>query len=121
MSIIDNVKEILSIVQKLDDIELYRKIVELEGEIIELTREKREVEEKLAQIQRSQEIIEKLKFDSPFYTTDEGPELYCARCVEADRRAIHLVNTGDHKLRRRIWECPHCKTRYVDTRPGRSA
>ena len=36
MSIIDNVKEIANLVQKLGDMELNRKIVELEGEIIEI-------------------------------------------------------------------------------------
>ena len=34
MSIIANAKEITELVKKLDDIELYRKIMELEGEII---------------------------------------------------------------------------------------
>ena len=67
MSIIDNAKEIALLVKKLGDIDLYRKIVELEGEIIELTREKRQVEERLADIQRSQEII-KSYILTPVYT-----------------------------------------------------
>jgi hypothetical protein len=44
MSIINNVKEIADLVQKAGDIELYRKIIELEGELIELTRSNRELE-----------------------------------------------------------------------------
>lgn len=95
MSIIDNAKEVALLVQKLGDIDLYRKIVELEGEIIELTREKRQLEEKPVDIQRSQEIIQKLHFDSPFYATEDGTELYCARCVESDYRAVHVVKTGE--------------------------
>lgn len=116
MSIIDNAKEIASLVQKLGDIELYRKIVELEGEIIELTRDKRQLEDRLADIQRSQEIIQKLRFESPFYVTDREGELYCARCVESDRRAIHVVKTAELEMRRRVYICPHCKSKYVDMR-----
>ncbi len=118
MSIIDNAKEIASLVQKLGDIDLYRKIVELEGEIIELTREKRQVEERLADIQRNQEIIQKLHFDSPFYATEGGAELYCARCVESDRRAVHVVKTGELEMGRRVYLCPQCKSKYGDMRGG---
>ncbi len=120
MGIIDNAKEIVFLVKKLDDFELYRKIVELEGEIIELTRENQRLEETLAEIQRSQEIIKKLSFDSPFYTLDQGVELFCARCIESDHKAIHVAKTGDLRNRRRIWECPQCKSRYVDMREGRA-
>src|SRR3989304_597949 len=106
MSIIDNAKEIASLVQKLGDIDLYRKIVELEGEIIELTKEKRQVEERLADIQRSQEIIQKLHFDPRVYATEGGAELYGARCVESDRRAVHVVKTGELEIGRRVYLCP---------------
>lgn len=116
MSIIDNAKEIASLVQKLGDIDLYRKIVELEGEIIELTRENRQLTEKLAEVSRSQSIIEKLRFDAPFYVTGDGSELYCARCIESDHRAVHVAKMADLELRRRVYLCPQCKSKYVDMR-----
>lgn len=118
MSIIDNAKEIATLIQKLGDIELYRKIVELEGEIIELTREKRQLEEKLTDTRRSQEIIQHLHFDSPFYANADGSELYCARCIESDGRAIHIAKTGEREMRRQVYLCPQCKSKYVDTRGG---
>jgi hypothetical protein len=37
MSILDDAKELVSLVQKVGDRELYRKIVELEGEIVEMS------------------------------------------------------------------------------------
>ena len=117
MSIIDNAKEIATLVQKLGDIELYRKIVELEGEIIELTRVNREQEENLTQLNQYKEVIETLNFDPPFYTAGNNRELYCARCIEADQKAIHLTINGEMKHRRRVWECPQCKSKFVDSRP----
>ncbi len=115
MGIIDNAKEIASLVQKLGDIDLYRKIVELEGEIIELTREKRQLDEKLADITRSQTIIADLHFDAPFYTNADGSELYCARCIEAEGRAIHVAK-GELEMRRRVYFCPQCKSKFADMR-----
>ena len=41
MSIINNAKEIADLIKKIGDVELYRKIIELEGEIIELTNSKK--------------------------------------------------------------------------------
>ena len=116
MSIIDNVKEIATLIQKLGDLELYRKIVELEGEIIEITREKRQIEERLATLLRNQDIIQQLKLGSPFYVNTDCSELYCSRCIEYDRQAIHVVETGEIVMGRRVHVCPQCKTKYEDRR-----
>lgn len=116
MSIIDNAKEIASIVKKLGDIDLYKKIVELEGEIIELTKQKRQLDEELADITRSKVIIDELRFDAPFYTNVDNTELYCARCIEVDRRAIHVVKQGELEMRRRVYLCPQCKSKFADVR-----
>lgn len=36
MSIIDNAKEIVDLVKKLNDVDLYRRIIELESEIVNM-------------------------------------------------------------------------------------
>ncbi|MGI9303344.1 MAG: hypothetical protein ACR2RB_11645, partial [Gammaproteobacteria bacterium] len=77
MSIIDNMKEIASVIKELDNVDLYRKIVELEGETIELIRVNRELEDRLSSLQRNQGIIAALDFDSPFFVNAEGSELFC--------------------------------------------
>jgi hypothetical protein len=79
MSIIDNAKEIADLVKKMGDIELYRKIVALEGEVIDLTREKRGLEEKLFELERSVELRRSLTFKEPFYFEENDTTPYCAR------------------------------------------
>ena len=116
MGIIENAKEIVSIIQKLDDTELYKKIIELEGEIIELTRGKRQLEEQVAEIRRNQDIIKNLHFDSPFYVDEEGSELYCSRCIESDVRAIHVIKTGSIAYGEYVYFCPQCENKYTDLR-----
>ena len=51
MDIVGNVKEIADLAKKYNDIEFYRKIVHLEGEVIELTRENRQAEQKIEELQ----------------------------------------------------------------------
>ena len=45
MSIIENTKEIAELVKKLGNIDLYKRIVELQGEIIEISRQKWQLEQ----------------------------------------------------------------------------
>jgi hypothetical protein len=116
MGIIENTKEIVSLIQKLGNSELYKKIVKLEGEIIELTRENRHLKEELVDISHRQDIIKQLHFDSPFYVNEAGSEQYCAKCIESDQRPIHVVPTGELEMRRRVYLCPQCKTKYADVR-----
>lgn len=118
MGIIENAREVASLAQQMANTELYRKIVDLEGEVVELAREKRELEDELEQVRASQAIIDTLVFDSPFYRTEDGSQLYCARCIEADQKAIHVTKNPGVRMKRVVWTCPECKTEFVDMRSG---
>ena len=112
MSIIANAKEVAELVKKLGDIELYRKIVELEGEIIELTREKRELEDELEKAKFLLETSHDMKWKQPFYFVEGDTIPYCARCWEAEKIQVHLTKTGTISY---PWKCPKCDTAYDTT------
>jgi Zn finger protein HypA/HybF involved in hydrogenase expression len=114
MSILDDAKELVSLVQKVGDRELYRKIVELEGEIVEMSRKNLGLEQELAKAKSHRAIIDTLRFDSPFYVSDDGKDLYCPRCREVDGFAVHVVRRNMLTL----WICPQCERQYSDTRSG---
>ena len=59
MGIIDSAKEIADLIKQVGDMELYRKIVELEGEIIELTRKARGYEEEIEKLKGIVNTIQK--------------------------------------------------------------
>lgn len=94
MSIVSNAKEIADIVKKLGDIELYRKIVELEGEIIELTRTNHTLELRVQELSSKLRFAEQLTFKEPFYYAEGDPVPFCPKCWEGDHKTIHLVNNG---------------------------
>ena len=112
MSIISDVKEIADVIKKLDDIELYRKIIELEGQINELTRENRALEEQVKELQRQADVIEKLKWKNPFYFMEGDKTPYCARCIEAEKKPVHVHPKETLAAGERPWVCPKCKTQY---------
>ena len=113
MSIIDNAKEIAALVKKLGDIELYRKIVELEGEIIELTRAKREVESQTEHLREVLKIKEQMRFIKPFYYMGNDPVPFCPQCWEANKVAMHLQGPIDVVAGPR-YDCRNCKSTFID-------
>jgi len=104
MSILKNVKEIVDLVQKIDDVELYRKIVELEGEIVELTRQNRIYEQEIDQLKARLEVSKRMEFRKPFYFQEGDHVPFCPHCWEHEKKAFHLTEG-----RKGVWQCQHCK------------
>ncbi len=52
MGIVENLKDAADLAKKVGDLELYRKIVHLEGEVMDLTRENRHAEQKIEELQK---------------------------------------------------------------------
>ena len=111
MGIVSNAKEVADLVKKLGDIELYRKIVELESEIIELTRENHSLETRVQELTATLTVSQSLKFKEPFYYSEDNPVPFCPKCWEGDKTAIHLFNRGSSDGETHF-ECPHCKNTY---------
>src|SRR5258708_28116744 len=91
MGVIENAKEIADLVKKIGDIELYRKIIALESEVMDLTREKRQLEHKVEELERALVMRQKLVFKEPFYLAEGDNTPFCASCWEGKQQAVHVV------------------------------
>jgi len=109
LSIISNAKEIADLVKKLGDIELYRKIIELEGEIIELTHEKRDVEEEIIALKTVINKTQEMNWKKPFYYTEGDDTPFCAPCWETKKIQVHLKFAGTLMD---AWKCPNCNVGF---------
>jgi len=118
MGIVDNVKEIADLIKKAGDIELYRKIVELEGEVIELTREKRRLEERLAEAEKKLTLKKEMVFKKPFYRQEGDQTPFCPNCFETKNLAVHLFLAFMHPERLR-WDCKTCENYFLLDRDNR--
>ena len=113
MSIVENVKEVADLVKKLGDVDLYRKIVELEQEVFDLTRQNRKQEEEIVRLNELVITKQKMIFQKPFYFIENDEYPYCPKCWEVDRVTVHLV--GPMKLGPgRRYDCPNCKEFFID-------
>ena len=113
MGIVENAKEIADLIKKYDNIELYRKIVELEGDIIELTRQIRSLEEKNEELEKKLSLSKKMKYKKPFYFQggDEAP--FCPLCYEREEKPIHLLGPEKWDDKQR-YNCPSCNKIFLE-------
>jgi hypothetical protein len=112
MGAVENVKEVADLIKKFNDIELNRRILHLENEVLDLSRDKRRAEERIEELERALRFRQELTFKSPFYYVGEDPAPYCPGCWDSRRTAVHL-----HRARLPFpigdcMECPSCKHTY---------
>ncbi|TKJ38594.1 MAG: hypothetical protein CEE38_02505 [Planctomycetes bacterium B3_Pla] len=112
MGIIENAKEAVKLVQQIDNVELYRKILDLHSEAMELTEQLKKKDEMITQLRNALELKGKLVCkDSAYYLEDEkgrtdGP--FCTKCFDVDKVKCRLV--ADNREPQVI--CPNCKVSF---------
>ena len=114
MGIIENAKEAVKLVQKIDNIDLYRRILDLQAEAIELTEELKRKDEIIAQLKDALYLKGKFIYkDSAYYITDENGKIvdgpFCTKCFDVDHVKCRLVpeNIGPQVI------CPKCGVSFA--------
>jgi len=111
MGVVENMKDVAELVKKFNDIELNRRILDLENEVLDLARAKRRGEERIEELEQTLKFKGALSFREPFYWLEGDKTAFCPNCWEKEHKAIHVVHlwseSGETK-----YECPNCKTGY---------
>jgi hypothetical protein len=111
MGAAEYVKDVAEFVKKFNDIELNRRILKLEEEVIDLTRDKRRADDRVEELERALKLSKELVFKDPYYRVEGEPGLFCPACWDTKRIAARVVTVthpvvGDQKV------CPSCKHIY---------
>lgn len=108
MSIIDDVKSVAKLIQQIDNVELYRKILDLQGEVMGLVQENSELRKEMAALKEHLRVTESLKFERNVYWnekpdgTKEGP--FCSKCWDKEKLLVRMTTMGNPQYHR----CPAC-------------
>lgn len=108
MGAIDNVKEVAKLVKDLGNMDLYRQILDLQGEIMELTQANRELQMQLQEFRDTLSKVGQMTFRSPFYYAEGDEVPHCPRCWEVDKRAVHFPPPF-RGVTESVYTCPQCK------------
>ncbi|MBN2483640.1 MAG: hypothetical protein JXD21_05525 [Candidatus Omnitrophica bacterium] len=91
MGLYENFKDVVGVVQKLDNIELYQKILNIQTQALELSNSNTEKDKKIRELEKQLDDSQKMKFDGKFYYIEGEEYPYCPGCGGSKKRKTHLV------------------------------
>lgn len=112
MGFYDAFKDVISIAQKSDNIELYRQLLDLGAQALEMQAEIAALREENASLKRIRDIDQEIEFHLDAYvtkTTDTIPIKYCAACWVDKKKLVPMQNFRDAK-----YKCPLCQSNIID-------
>lgn len=111
MSVLENFKELVSLVRKLDNLDLLKRTLDLQNEVMNLTDENHTLKAEIAALKLAASQGQSLKFKSPFYFAPDDESPLCPRCWEVEKKQVHLH--GPFRVTGLRWDCPNCKETFL--------
>jgi hypothetical protein len=102
VGIIDNFKDLFKVAETVNNIDLYKKLSELQNSVYALQDENRALKDELKQRDKQHDIESRLHPRDNAYYLDDGRQLdgpFCLRCWDVDRKLVrerHGATAGTH-------------------------
>ena len=113
MGFYDAFKDVLNMAQKADNIDLYRQLLDLSAQALEMQEEITRLKAENKELKSQKNIEDDIEYYvDPFITrkSDEKPIKYCAACWADKKKLLPLQDFGGNDYR-----CPFCKFKIMDT------
>jgi hypothetical protein len=106
MGLYEGIKDVAKIVQQADNLELYRQLIDLSAQALDMQAAINKLTEENAELKKKQDIEKRIQRHQELYLTlrgEEGDILYCSHCWDNDRKLIQMRKSYGECL------CPHCQ------------
>lgn len=108
MGLLDAIKETASIIQKADNLDLYRQILDIQREALEQQEELRKLMEENHELKKKLEFRGKIiRHREPVITIEGDETIYCASCYGNNDKFIQMKLVDDYYC------CPVCNISYI--------
>jgi regulator of replication initiation timing len=118
MGILDSAKDVAKAVQEINNLELYKRVLDLHSDIIELVEANNLLRTENKDLKATLELREKMVFKEPFYYQDGDQTPFCPACWETKNTPVHVTFIFDNRENTR-WDCPSCKHGYLISKKNR--
>jgi hypothetical protein len=111
MGVVDKVKELAVLAQKVQSVELYERLVSFQSEILALQNENRDLLDQVRGLKERLDLRARMIWRRPSYWTEDGETLdgpFCQRCYDVEGKLVRLQG-GDNDL----WYCCQCKNQIA--------
>lgn len=112
MGILETLKDVATLVQKADNIQLLKEVLALQTQAQELLEDNRKLKARIQELEAALDLVQSLEFRAPFYHAPGDETPFCPKCREVDRRAVHLVLVF-RNTRKTRWDCKQCQQSYL--------
>jgi hypothetical protein len=111
MGIVDSFKDVLKVAETVNNIELYKKLSELQTRVMEVEEENRCLKDELARVKEQSRVTGQLRVrDNAYWLVNEGKDdgPFCMTCWDVDRKLVR--QTSQPGLAGGFWFfCAYCK------------
>jgi len=117
MGIIDQGKELLDLLQKIDNLDLYRRMLDLQREVMALDQQLRDQMRENERLREAFVLKGKLKFAHDAYYLLEGDQAvdgpFCTKCWDVDQCTVRIIQAADMR-----YMCPKCQIKLPPRLPS---
>jgi len=113
MGVIDEIKSVVEVIKKIDNIELYRQILDLQSEIMKLVEENNELKTKIKELESKFILKESFVLGLNSYWIKKGDEYdgpFCTRCWDSDKKLIRIISQSGRDRFEAMHRCPNCNS-----------
>ena len=107
MGLYEAFKDVITVAQKADNVELYRQLLDLSAQALDMQAEIARLKEENTELKKRRDVAsEIIRHDEPCVTlrNDNQNLFYCSHCWDSQQLLIQL-NCHENGT----FECPHCK------------
>lgn len=109
MGLYDAFKDVISVAQKADNIELYRQLLDLRAQALDLQENLAKAKAENAELKKKKDLANEIvRHEEPCITLkSDGQKLYyCSHCWDSQQLLIQISCHPDG-----TFDCPHCKAK----------
>ena len=109
MGLYEGIKDVAKIVQQADNVDLYRRLIDLCAQALDMQNMINKLSEENAILKKKQDIEERIQRHSELYLTlkNEDTILYCSHCWDNERKLIQVSTQSG------LYQCPHCHLKGI--------
>jgi len=110
MGLYEGIKDVAKIVQQADNLELYRQLLDLSAQALDMQATINKLAEENTELKKKQDIEDRIQRHQELYITlkeEDGDIFYCSHCWDNDRKQIQIYKSYGQYL------CPHCSVNGI--------
>lgn len=116
MGMIEDIREAVKIVQQIDNIELYKKLLDLQAEALEFAEQLKNKDKRIEELERALELKGKLVIrNSAYFSVDDNGQIvdgpFCTKCFDVDHIMCRIVR--DVPEGRKWVRCQKCNKPFT--------